>query len=205
MEVTTGFWGQLFSPGGTTFVLIIGMALAVGVATLRESAKKSAQEEKEREAARYKDLKSEIERPDDLMVQNFRVLNSFYSESLTQYRRSAQATLFVSFLGFITIVLGAAMGLFWNQHLLGALSGIAGVLGEAAAVLFFKQLTVFQAQMQDSKDKLVATQYLMSSIAISRELLDSNQRPAEVQKINDHLRTLMLQLHNRPKAGGTTQ
>jgi hypothetical protein len=74
-------------------------------------------------------------------------------------------------------------------------SAAAGIVSEAAAMLFFRQNRVFQKQMQDSLRKLVSTQYLMTSVALARELPDQD-RALELRSINDHLRGLMTKLHD---------
>jgi hypothetical protein len=73
-------------------------------------------------------------------------------------------------------------------------SSPAGIISEAAAALFFRQNRVFLDQMQDSLKKLVSTQYLMTSVALSKEM-DKDVRSEEIRRINEHLRELMDSLH----------
>lgn len=75
------------------------------------------------------------------------------------------------------------------------MAGAAGVVSQAAAALFSRQTQASQAQMQDSLKKLVSTQYLMTSIALTRGLPE-DVRPQEVGEINQHLRRLMDVLHS---------
>ncbi len=129
-----------------------------------------------------------------LLVENFATLNSFYSENLSQYRASSIASIAVAVLGFIVIISGVLLALIGDQVAIGTVSSIAGIVGEAAALLFFKQTRTFQEQMESSLEKLVSAQYLMTSIALAREL-DGNAKEEEIRKINEHLRTLMNVLH----------
>ena len=78
-------------------------------------------------------------------------------------------------LGFIVIVAGILIAFIGNQALLGTVSSAAGIVSEAAAVLFFRQNRVFLTQMESSLKKLVSTQYLMTSIALARELPEENR------------------------------
>lgn len=122
-------------------------------------------------------------------------MNSFYSESLSQYRTSSIASISIAVLGFVVIIAGVLIALISNHVTLGAVSSAAGIVGEGAAVLFFKQNQVFQKQMEGSLKKLVSAQYLMTSIALAREM-DGENKVKEVTQINEHLRRLMDRLHD---------
>jgi Cyanobacterial TRADD-N associated 2-Transmembrane domain len=130
-----------------------------------------------------------------LLVQNFRILNQFYSENLSQYRTSSIASISIAVLGFIVIISGVLIAVIGNQVTLGSISSAAGIVSEAAAMLFFKQNQSFQNQMEGSLKKLVSTQYLMTSISLARELEGNESKTEEIKKINDHLRKLMDGLH----------
>ncbi|XOF32977.1 MAG: TRADD-N-associated membrane domain-containing protein [Candidatus Electrothrix sp. YB6] len=129
-----------------------------------------------------------------LLVQNFQVLNRYYSENLSQARTSTMASLSIAILGFLVILAGVLITFIGDQVVLGTVSSGAGIVSEAAALLFFKQNKLFQEQMQNSLKKLVSTQYLMTSVALARELPEE-QRSKELVSINDHLRQLMDVLH----------
>jgi hypothetical protein len=129
-----------------------------------------------------------------LLVQNFQVLNRYYSENLSQARTSTLASLSIAILGFLVIIAGVLITFIGDQVILGTVSSGAGIVSEAAALLFFKQNKLFQEQMQNSLKKLVSTQYLMTSVALARELPEED-RAKELVSINDHLRQLMDVLH----------
>ncbi|MDA2921216.1 hypothetical protein MYX76_17285 [Desulfobacterota bacterium AH_259_B03_O07] len=135
-----------------------------------------------------------------LLVDNFSTLNSFYSENLSQYRTSSIASIAVAVLGFIVIISGVLLALIGAQVSIGIVSSAAGIVGEAAAMLFFKQTRTFQEQMESSLKKLVSSQYLMTSIALAREL-DGEAKEREIVEINSHLRDLMNVLHETHLAG----
>ena len=134
-----------------------------------------------------------------LLVENFRTLNSFYSENLSQYRTSSIASIAVAVLGFIVIISGVLLALVGDQVAIGTVSSAAGIVGEGAALLFFRQTRTFQEQMESSLKKLVSLQYLMTSIALAREL-DGPAKDQEIAAINSHLRELMNVLHETHKA-----
>jgi len=147
------------------------------------------------EAFRVEHVPQSLDNLAELLVQNFRILNSFYSESLSQYRTSAIASISIAVLGFVVIIAGVLIALIGNQVTLGAVSSAAGIVGEGAAILFFKQNKTFQDQMEGSLKKLVSSQYLMTSIALAREL-DGEPKIREIAEINHHLRSLMDALHD---------
>ncbi len=130
-----------------------------------------------------------------LLVENFATLNSFYSENLSQYRASSIASIAVAVLGFIVIISGVLLALVGEQVAIGTVSSAAGIVGEAVALLFFKQTRTFQVQMESSLQKLVSSQYLMTSIALAREM-SGEAKEQEIININGHLRSLMNSLHN---------
>lgn len=151
--------------------------------------------ERKQEAFRDQLPPQTLDNLSDLLVQNFRTLNSFYSENLSQYRTSSVASISIAVLGFVVIISGVLLALVGSQVAIGTVSAAAGIVGEGAAVLFFRQNQVFQSQMESSLKKLVSSQYLMTSIALAREL-DGEAKRDEVTRINEHLRTLMNGLHD---------
>jgi hypothetical protein len=135
-----------------------------------------------------------IDNLSNLLIQNFNTLNLYYSEQLSQYSRSALASIIIAVIGFIVIIAGILAAVIGNQVALGTVSSSAGIISEAAAFLFFRQTQLFRAQVHDSLKKLVSTQYLMTSISIAKEL-DEERKGYEVGRINEHLRYLMNILH----------
>ena len=130
----------------------------------------------------------------ELLIKNFQILNSFYSENLAQYRASSIASISIAVLGFIVIISGILIAVLTKEVTLGSVSSAAGIIIEAAAMLFFKQNKTFQGQMESSLNTLVSSQYLMTSIALTRDL-DGEAKAKEIVQINDHLRSLMNLLH----------
>jgi hypothetical protein len=129
-----------------------------------------------------------------LLVQNFKVLNTYYSENLRQARTSTLASISISVVGFIVIIGGICIAFLTNQTLIGTVTSAAGVVSQAAAGLFFRQNRVFLDQMRDSMGKLVSTQYLMTSVALTHEL-SPEAKDNEIRQINSHLRSLMDSFH----------
>jgi hypothetical protein len=148
----------------------------------------------QQDAFRAQQVPKNLDNLAELLIQNFRILNSFYSENLSQYRNSSIASISVAVLGFIVIIAGVLIAFLSNQVTLGAVSSASGIIGEAAAVLFFRQTRTFQIQMESSLQKLVSAQYLMTSIALAKEL-EGEAKTKEFTQINNHLRTLMNALH----------
>jgi hypothetical protein len=182
-------------------VSIIAIILFVALASFKiylDYRGKIAERGPAAEAFRVENAPSNLDNLAELLVQNFRILNSFYSESLSQYRTSSIASISIAVLGFVVIIAGVLIALIGNQVTLGSVSSAAGIVGEGAAVLFFKQNKTFQDQMESSLKKLVSSQYLMTSIALAREL-DGEPKTSEITEINKHLRSLMDVLHDISK------
>jgi uncharacterized membrane protein len=179
-------------------VSIAVIVLAAFAATLKiyfQYKTEIERKEPEQDAFRIEHAPKSLDNLADLLVQNFRILNSFYSESLSQYRMSSIASISIAVLGFVVIVAGILIAFIGGQVTLGSVSSAAGIVGVGAAVLFFKQNQTFQTQMEGSLKKLVSAQYLMTSIALAREL-DNEDKVKEVTQINNHLRRLMDGLHD---------
>lgn len=97
-------------------------------------------------------------------------------------------------MGFAVILAGLSVAVFSAQTAVGTISAAAGVVAETASYLFFRQNEGFQKQMSSSLSKLVSAQYLMTSIALARNM-SADQKDGEISKINAHLRELMDTLH----------
>ncbi len=137
---------------------------------------------------------SSLDNLSELLIKNFQILNSFYSENLAQYRASSNASIAIAVLGFIVIISGILIAVLTKEVTLGSISSAAGIIIEAASMLFFKQNKIFQGRMQSSLNTLVSSQYLMTSIALTRDL-DGEAKAKEIVQINEHLRALMNWLH----------
>lgn len=175
------------------------VTLAFSLKIFLQYKKEIKKAEVEQDKYRTKLAPKSLDNLSELLVQNFKVLNSFYSENLSQYRTSALASISISVLGFIVILAGILIAIIGKEIALGAISSSAGIISEAAAVLFFKQNRVFQEQMESSLRKLISSQYLMTSIALAREL-EGKDKGAEFSLINNHLRHLMDSLHQEKEA-----
>ena len=57
-----------------------------------------------------------------LLVQNFNVMNSYYSENLAQSRTSARASVSIAVLGFVAILAGIIIALSLKQEMIGSVS-----------------------------------------------------------------------------------
>src|SRR5262249_2076480 len=132
------------------------------------------------------------------------VLNTYYTENLSQARTSSLASISIAIIGFMVIISGLLIAFVWNQTLLGTVSSAAGIISQIAAALFFRQNRIFLDQMQDSLKKLVSTQYLMTSVALSKEM-DDESRTQEIQRINSHLRELMDSFHGLSRRKSSAQ
>jgi hypothetical protein len=182
---------------GNTWITGLGVLIFAGITTLkiyldyrRQVAKKGSEEY----AFRASQTPESIDNLAELLVQNFRTLNSFYSENLAQYRTSSLASIAIAILGFVVIIAGLFLAFFGQQVAVGTVSAAAGVISEAGALLFFRQNQAFRGQMESSLKTLVSAQYLMTSIALARDM-DGESKHAEIQLINAHLRQLMNVLH----------
>jgi hypothetical protein len=150
---------KVLGPSFSVIVIILFTAVASFKIYLDYKAK-TREQEPAAEAFRVEHVPKDLDNLSELLVQNFRILNSFYSESLSQYRTSAIASISIAVLGFVVIIAGVLIALIGNQVTLGAVCSAAGIVGEGAAILFFKQNKTFQDQMEGSLKKLVSSQYL---------------------------------------------
>lgn len=69
---------------------------------------------------------------------NFKLLEKYYEQHLVEYKLMARASMVIAILGFLVIIIGVFFT-FANQVSVGVITSIAGLVSEAAAVLFFKQ------------------------------------------------------------------
>lgn len=188
---------EYFDYQGLAAAVVTIAAVVLTAARIYRDFRRSTDQESQRseERVRSEVAAEAIDNLSALLVQNFRVLNSYYSANLAQARTSTRASISIAVLGFVAIIAGIVIAFTLKQELLGSVSAAAGIVSQAAATLFFRQNRIFQEQMGDSLRKLVSTQYLMTSIALTRELPDGH-RVEEVTRINEHLRELMNLLHS---------
>jgi len=137
------------------------------VIRLRELRQKREQIETEKTAASDTSvsISTESEKPSAVVDFNFRLLEKYYEQHLVEYRLMARASLVIAILGFLVIVIGVFFT-FANQVSVGVISSIAGLVAEAAAVMFFRQNNLLIEQIREYHKKLVSTQYLLTSITI---------------------------------------
>lgn len=62
----------------------------------------------------------------NLLVQNFKVLNTYYSENLSQSRTSTLASISISVIGFLVIIAGVMIAFIGKEAVLGSVSSAAG-------------------------------------------------------------------------------
>jgi len=86
--------------------------IACVVAIIRDF-RRSTEEEVQRSQRRVREEvpPDSIDNLSALLVQNFRVLNLYYSENLSQSRTNTRASFFIAVLGFIAIVAGVVIRL----------------------------------------------------------------------------------------------
>lgn len=138
-------------------------------------------------------IQEEVQRPSSVVDFNFRLLEKYYEQHLVEYKLMARSSLVVAILGFMVIVIGVFFT-FANQASVGVITSIAGLVSEAAALLFFKQNNLLIDQIREYHKKLVSTQYLLTSISLASELPDA-QAVAERQRIIGNLLFLSNELH----------
>lgn len=71
---------------------------------------------------------------------------------------------------------------------------MAGLLAEAATIMFFNQLKNQVKQVQDYHKKLVSTQYIMTTIALAKDL-NGSKKDEETVRIITNLLFLSNELH----------
>jgi hypothetical protein len=178
-----------------TLIGVIAGTVATLVAIVLQYRRALLKEQRSQEAAVQSVAAPEaVDNLSSLLVQNFKVLNTYYSENLRQARTSTLASISISIVGFVVIIGGITIAFVAKETLIGTVRSAAGVVSETAAALFFRQNRVFLEQMRDSLGKLVSTQYLMTSFALLKEL-SPGAKDDEVRQINSHLRSLMDSFH----------
>lgn len=125
---------------------------------------------------------------------NFRMLDRYYDQHLTEYKLMSRATLVISILGFLVILIGVFFVLSGYASV-GILTSIGGAVAEGASILFFTQNRIIMEQIREYHKKLVSTQYLLTSISLTKSL-NEEKRQEEVQKIIQNLLFLSNELHN---------
>ncbi len=154
----------------TTLMIILGVVLSTGlalVAIVLQYRKALLTEQRSKDAIVQSAVAPEaVDNLSSLLIQNFKVLNTYYSENLRQARTSTLASISISVVGFVVIIGGIGIAFTVKEPLIGTVASAAGVVSQAAAALFFRQNRVFLEQMRDSLGKLVSTQYLMTSVAL---------------------------------------
>ena len=66
-----------------------------------------------------------------LLVQNFKILNQFYAENLSQYRTSSIASISIAILGLVVIISGVLIAIIGDQVTLGSISSAAAIVSAA--------------------------------------------------------------------------
>jgi len=132
-------------------------------------------------------------RASSIVDTNFDILEKYYNQTLAENRLLSRAAIGVALLGFFVILIGVGLA-FAGYTSIGVVSSVAGLLAEAATVMFFNQLREQVRQVQDYHKKLISTQYLMTSIALTKEL-NGDRHDVEVIRIINNLLFLSNDLH----------
>jgi uncharacterized oligopeptide transporter (OPT) family protein len=127
---------------------------------------------------------------------NFKLLDNYYEQSLTEYKIMARASLIIAVLGFIIVIICVFFAISGNSSV-SLITGIAGVITEAASFLFFKQNKILIDQVKEYHRKLVSTQYLLTSISLAKELPEM-ESVKEKRRIIGNMLFLSNQLHDSP-------
>ena len=131
--------------------------------------------------------------PKNVVNSNFQLLERYYNQTLAEYRLNSRATVAIAMLGFLAILI--VIGIAYSGTIaVGVVSSAAGVLAEAATVMFFKQNQEQIKQVQEYHKKLVSTQYLLTAVSLA-DSLDGNSRETEVKRIILNLLYLSNELH----------
>ena len=128
-----------------------------------------------------------------IVYNNFGILEKYYNQTFAENRLLSRAAIGVAILGFFVILIGVGLA-FAGYTSIGIVSALSGMLAEAATVLFFNQLREQARQVQDYHKKLVSTQYLMSSIALTKDL-NGDRHDLEISRIINNLLFLSNELH----------
>ena len=128
-----------------------------------------------------------------IVYKNFDILEEYYNQTVAENRLLSRAAIGVAVLGFFVILIGAALG-FEGYTSIGFVSAVSGMLAEAAAVLFFNQLRQQARHVQEYHKTLMSTQYLMTSIALTKDL-NGDRHDLEISRIINNLLFLCNELH----------
>ena len=123
---------------------------------------------------------------------NFALLEKYYEQTLGENRLLSRAAIGVALLGFFVILIGVSLA-FAGYTSVGVVSSVAGLLAEAATLMFFNQLREQVRQVQDYHKKLISTQYLMTAIALTENLGEFQE--FEISRILSNLLFLSNELH----------
>jgi hypothetical protein len=124
---------------------------------------------------------------------NFDILEKYYNQTLAENRLLSRTAIGVALLGFFVILVGVGLAIS-GLTTIGTVSSVAGLLAEAATFMFFNQLREQVKQVQDYHKKLISTQYLMTSIALTKDL-GGDRHDAEIIRIINNLLFLSNELH----------
>src|SRR5262249_42420585 len=116
-----------FTPAVSILAIVLGTFIAAFRIYLQYKTE-VAKKEPEQDAFRVEHAPKSLDNLSELLVQNFRILNSFYSENLSQYRTSSIASISIAVLGFVVILAGVLIALIGNQVALGSISSAAGIV-----------------------------------------------------------------------------
>lgn len=134
-----------------------------------------------------------LDDPKHVVNSNFQLLERYYDQTLVEYRLNSRTTVVIASLGFVAILVGIGIA-YSGTIAVGVVSGAAGVLAEAATVMFFRQNQEQIKQVQEYHKKLVSTQYLLTAISLA-DSLQGRQREDEVKRIILNLLYLSNELH----------
>lgn len=134
--------------------------------------------------------------PLDVVSGNFRLLEKYYDQTLGEYKINSRATVTIASLGFVVIIVGAGFAMA-GYTTVGVVSSIAGLIAEAATVLFFKQNQLQIEQVREYHRKLVSTQYLLTAVSLAGTL-STEVRERESQRVITNLLYLSNELHGSP-------
>jgi hypothetical protein len=134
-----------------------------------------------------------LDDPKNVVNSNFQLLERYYDQTLAEYRLNSRATVAIALLGFLAILVGIGIA-YSGTITVGVVSSAAGVLAEAATVMFFKQNQEQIKQVQEYHKKLVSTQNLLTAVSLA-DSLEGDQREVEVKRIILNLLYLSNELH----------
>jgi hypothetical protein len=135
----------------------------------------------------------QLDDPKNVVNANFQLLEKYYDQTLTEYRLNSRATIVIAMLGFVAILIGIGIA-YSGVIAIGVVSTAAGVLAEAATIMFFRQNQEQIKQVQEYHRKLVSTQYLLTAVSLA-ESLEGGTSVEEIRRIILNLLYLSNELH----------